>query len=158
MAYQKTTWINGETPLNANNMNKIEEALKDVKDTIDEIVVKVNENGDTFVTKTFDYSEVFNLTLTNNDIHSTITNTINAKVIESPHGFRIPVNGSVVYIYNSAKTNPFVVNRYNTSYNTYGLWLWQYEGVFSDGLWYPVTRMPFEQMLSNTEIDCGSYE
>lgn len=28
MAYQKTNWVNEETPLNANNMNKIEDELE----------------------------------------------------------------------------------------------------------------------------------
>lgn len=33
MVYVKTIWINDETPVNANNMNKIETALEELANT-----------------------------------------------------------------------------------------------------------------------------
>lgn len=34
--YNKTTWINGITPLNASNMNKIEDGIKQIDNKIEE--------------------------------------------------------------------------------------------------------------------------
>lgn len=34
MAYNKTTWINNETPINADNLNNIENGVDDVDDRI----------------------------------------------------------------------------------------------------------------------------
>lgn len=40
MAYTKTTWKNGETPLNADNMNHIEEGIFSATEAIDGLVGK----------------------------------------------------------------------------------------------------------------------
>jgi hypothetical protein len=41
MAYTKTTWVNGETPLNADNLNNIEGGIKDNETSIGNITGKI---------------------------------------------------------------------------------------------------------------------
>ena len=41
MAYTKTTWVNGETPINADNLNNIESGIKDNETLIGNITGKI---------------------------------------------------------------------------------------------------------------------
>lgn len=43
MAYTKTTWVNGETPINADNLNNIEGGIKDNETSINDIETSVND-------------------------------------------------------------------------------------------------------------------
>ena len=42
MAYERTNWINGTTPLNATNMNNIEDGIAEVQ--VDEEVITIYQN------------------------------------------------------------------------------------------------------------------
>lgn len=46
MAYQKTNWVNDETPLNAENMNNIENGIEQNESDITNVKSKVKVNGD----------------------------------------------------------------------------------------------------------------
>lgn len=41
MAYTKTTWVNGETPINADNLNHIEGGIKDNDTAISDMIGKI---------------------------------------------------------------------------------------------------------------------
>ena len=42
MAYQPTTWNNNESPINADNLNKIEQGIKEAHDNIDNLTKEYN--------------------------------------------------------------------------------------------------------------------
>jgi hypothetical protein len=44
MAYQKTTWINKQTPLNQSNMNKIEQGIYDAHEAVTYLEYNIGEN------------------------------------------------------------------------------------------------------------------
>lgn len=63
MAYVKTTWVNGETPINADNLNNIEGGIKDNETAINDItgtILWTNENPEISLTGT-------NITLSSSD-------------------------------------------------------------------------------------------
>ena len=47
MAYQKTRWVNNETPLNEGNLNKLEQGVKDAHDVIDQHELEIDNVKDT---------------------------------------------------------------------------------------------------------------
>ena len=47
MAYEKTNWVNDQTPLNQVNLNKIEEGVKDAHDNIDQHELEIDNVKDT---------------------------------------------------------------------------------------------------------------
>jgi|LSQX01.1.fsa_nt_gb hypothetical protein len=42
MAYQKTNWVNNQTPLNENNLNKLEQGVKDAHDEVDQHELEID--------------------------------------------------------------------------------------------------------------------
>lgn len=46
MAYTKKTWVSGETPLSAENMNNIENGIANAHEDISKLNTKINMNGE----------------------------------------------------------------------------------------------------------------
>ena len=42
MAYQKTNWVNNQTPLNENNLYKLEQGVKDAHDEVDQHELEID--------------------------------------------------------------------------------------------------------------------
>lgn len=118
MAYQPTTWNNNESPINADNLNKIEQGIKEAHDNIDVINAKIGdlekEIYSTEEVKTNKiwiddkpiYRKVFNGTLPTGTGNNSFTIS-NSKIIS--------VNGFVKSIYNQwwDINNYFSSNNYN---------------------------------------------
>ena len=47
MAYQKTRWVNNETPLNEGNLNKLEQGVQDAHDVIEQHENEIDNVKDT---------------------------------------------------------------------------------------------------------------
>ena len=47
MSYEPTTWVDGETPVNARNLNKLEQGLKEVSEidvvTIEQVNIAIDQ-------------------------------------------------------------------------------------------------------------------
>ena len=60
MAYEKTTWQNGITPLNADNMNNIENGVSEAMDTAERALAKASGGSSSVVASDIDSESATN--------------------------------------------------------------------------------------------------
>lgn len=134
MAYSKTTWINGTTPINATNLNHIEDGIASVESEIPE--VKTTQTSSSTATYSCNYvNDVTGTIIYNNP--SGATN--NFQLTDSVANYK---RIDIVYATNDGNIGTKTCYNYNTNFNT-ALFEWWTSSGTGDALYLKSGQLIF---------------